>query len=59
MEIKLLVTKGETEGGINSETWIDIYILLYIKQIIGTYCIGNSQYFVMTWKDSFLVMERI
>ena len=33
VENKLFVTKGERGGGINSETGIDIYTLLSIKQI--------------------------
>ena len=32
-KVKLTVTKGERRGGINWEIGIDIYTLLYIKEI--------------------------
>ena len=49
-----MVTKGErVEGGINEEFEINIYTLLYIKQIINRdllYSTGNStQYSVITY----------
>ena len=53
-----MVTKGEDGGGIIWEIGIDIYTLLYIKQIINKdlpYSLRNSaQYSVMTYmgKDS-------
>ena len=56
---KLMGTKGERwENGINKEFGINIYTLLYIKQIINKdllYSTGNSaQYSVITYmeKDS-------
>ena len=33
MKNKLMVTEGDNGGGINQEFWINIYTLLYIKQI--------------------------
>ena len=48
-----MVTKREKGGGINREIWIDIYALLYIKQLTHKnllYSTGNStQYSVMTY----------
>ena len=50
-----MVTKGESdrEGGLNWEIGIDIYTLLYIKQITDKdlwYSTGNStQYSVVTY----------
>ena len=48
----LWVTRGEREGGINWEIGIDIYTLLYIREITNKdllYSTGNStQYSVMT-----------
>ena len=48
-----MITRGEKWGGINWETRIDIYTLLYIKWIPNTdllYSTGNStQYSVMTY----------
>ena len=48
-----MVTKGEDGGGIIWEIGIDIYTLLYIKQIINKdlpYSLRNSaQYSVMTY----------
>ena len=53
VENKLMVTEGERPGGINWETGIDIYTLLYIKQIINKDLLnstGNStQYSIMTY----------
>ena len=40
VENKLMVTKGESGGGINWEIGIDIYTLLDIKSVIRTYCIA-------------------
>ena len=37
-----MVTKGESGGGMNWETGIDIYTLLYIKQPIKTFCIAQE-----------------
>ena len=49
-----MVTKGERGGEINWEIGIDIYTLLYIKQINNKdllYSTGNyTQYSVMTYK---------
>ena len=51
-----MVTKGESdrEGGLNWEIGIDIYTLLYIKQITDKdlrYSTGNStQYSVVTYR---------
>ena len=49
-----MVTKGERGGGINQEFGINIYTLLYIKQITSKdllYSTGNyTQYFVITHK---------
>ena len=51
-----MVTKEERGGGINCEIGIDIYILLYIKQITNKnllYSTGNStQYSVMTYMET-------
>ena len=50
---KLMVNKGERGGGINQEFGINIYTLLYIKQITNKdllYSTGNyAQYFVITY----------
>ena len=52
IENKLMVTKGEAEGGINQEYVINRYILPYIKQINNKdllYSTGNNiQYLVIT-----------
>ena len=49
-----MVTKGEGRGGINQQGGINIYTLLYIKQIINKdllYSTENyTQYFLMTYK---------
>ena len=48
-----MVTRGESGGGINWKIGIDMYTLLYIKQITNKdllYSTGNStQYSVMTY----------
>ena len=48
-----MVTRGESQGEINWEIRIDIYTLLYIKQITNKdllYSTGNStQYSVMAY----------
>ena len=35
MENKHIVAKRESEGGVNWEAGIDVYTLLYIKEITG------------------------
>ena len=51
-----MVIKGEMRGGINYKFGINIYTLLYIKQITNMdllYSTGNStQYFVITYKGN-------
>ena len=45
VENNLMITKGERGKGINWEVGIDIYILLYIKQVAKKdllYSTGNS-----------------
>ena len=58
-----MVTRGERRGGINWEIGIDIYILLYIKQITNMdllYSTGNStQYSLMTYMEKESKKERI
>ena len=53
IENKLMVTKGEAEGGINQEYVINRYILPYIKQINNKdllYSTGNYiQYLVINY----------
>ena len=47
-----MVTGGKDRGGINWDTGIDIYTLLYIKQITNKdllYSTGNSKYSVMAY----------
>ena len=41
VENKLMLTKGEGEGGINLEVRISRYTLVYIKQKLGTIYIRN------------------
>ena len=51
VENKLMITNGRMGGGINWETGIDMYTLLYIKQMTNKDLpsTGNStQYSVMT-----------
>ena len=54
IEKKLMVTKGETWGGINLEFEIKIYTLLYVKQINNKgllYSTGKySQYHIINYK---------
>ena len=53
IEKKLMVTKGETWGGINLEFEIKIYTLLYVKQINNKgllYSTGDyTQYLMLTY----------
>ena len=56
-ENNLMVTKGEKGGeGINQEIEVDVYILLYRKQIANKnllYSTGNStQYSIMTYMET-------
>ena len=51
IENKFMVTKGEREGRINYEFGIDIYTLIYIKEVTNKdllYSTGdNTQWFVI------------
>ena len=64
LENKVMVTKGERQGGeINKEFGINIYTLLYIKQIINKdllYSTENStQYSVITYMGKESEKEQI
>ena len=51
VENKFMVTNGEKRGGINQEVEIDMYTLLYIKQIIKEdllYTTRNSTQYSVT-----------
>ena len=63
VENKLMVTRGEGEEEINWEIGIDIYTLLYTKQVTNKdllYSTGNStQYSVMSYMEKNLKKEWI
>ena len=63
VENKLMVTRGWWVGEINWEIGMDIYTLLYIKQVTNKdllYSIGNpTQYFVMTYTGKESKKEQI
>ena len=42
IENRFLGTAGEGEGGTNQESIIETYILLYVKQLVGSCCITGS-----------------